>query len=251
MISIGDVDAVIFDTDGVVTDTARLHAAAWKTVFDSFLHGWSTAFGKQYRPFDVLADYLRYVDGKPRFDGVRDFLAARGVHADDIAVAEIARRKDALYLEQVRQVGVTVFPSAVALARFLRRRHIRTAVVSASRNCAEVLTRSGVSDLFDLRVDGVDSARLGLAGKPDPALFQEAARRLGVAPQKTAVIEDAVAGVAAGRRGGFGLVIGVVSGVDRDGQARALYDSGADLVVADLAELTADGSDREPMAADL
>jgi beta-phosphoglucomutase family hydrolase len=247
MIPLGETDAVIFDTDGVVTDTARLHAAAWKVVFDSFLRGWSIAFGEKYHPFDAHADYLRFVDGKPRMDGVRAFLTARGVHADDRAFAEIAGRKDALYMDQVRHGGVVAFPSAVALALALRRRHIRTAVVSASRNCAEVLSRAGVSALFDVRVDGIDSARLGLAGKPDPALFLEAARRLGVPPRRAAVIEDALAGVAAGRRGGFGLVIGV----DRNRQARALYDSGADVVVADLAELTPDGSDREPMAADL
>jgi beta-phosphoglucomutase family hydrolase len=245
MIAIGDVDAVIFDTDGVVPDTARLDAAAWRQVFDRFLGGWSTAFGVQHRPFDAHADYLRYIDGKPRLDGVRDFLTARGIHADDHAIAEIALRKDTLYIDQVRYTGVTAFPSAITLARALRRRHIRTAVVSASRNCAEVLARAGVSHLFDLRVDGVDAARL--AGKPDPALFLEAAHRLGVAPQRAAVIEDALAGVAAGRRGGFGLVIGV----DRGGQARALYDNGADIVVTDLTELTADRSDREPMATDL
>jgi beta-phosphoglucomutase family hydrolase len=247
MIPLGEVDAVIFDTDGVVTDTARLHAAAWKVVFDAFLRGAAEASGTEYRPFDVGADYLRYVDGKPRSAGVRDFLAARGVPADDRAVAELAGRKDALYLDQVRHGGVVAFSSSVALIRALRRRHIRTAVVSASRNCAEVLARAGVSDLFDVRVDGVESARLGLAGKPDPALFLEAARRLGVDPRKAAVVEDALAGVAAGRHGGFGLVIGV----DRNGQRRALLDGGADIVVADLAELTTDGSDREPLAADL
>jgi beta-phosphoglucomutase family hydrolase len=247
MIPLGEVDAVIFDTDGVVTDTARLHAAAWKVVFDAFLRDRAAASGAEYRPFDEHADYLAYVDGKPRSAGVRDFLGARGVQADDRAVAELGGRKDALYLDQVRHGGVVAFPSSVVLIRALRRRHVRTAVVSASRNCAEVLARAGVSDLFDVRVDGVESARLGLAGKPDPALFLEAARRLGVAPRKAAVVEDALAGVTAGRRGGFGLVIGV----DRGGQAGALLDGGADLVVADLSELTTDGSDREPLAADL
>lgn len=246
MIPISDIDAVIFDTNGVITDTAKLHAAAWKTVLDSFLRGWSSAFGAQYRPFDAHADYLRYVDGKPHLDGVRDFLTARGVHADDVAVVEIACRKDVLYLDQIRRLGMVVFPSAVALARTLRRRHIPTAVVSPSRNCAEVLRLVGVADLFDVRVDGL-SARLGLAGKLDPALFLEAARRLGVVAGRATVIEDSLAGVAAARRGGFGLVVGV----DRGGQARALYDGGADVVVTDLAALAGDGSDHEPMAADL
>ncbi|MGI8334296.1 HAD family hydrolase [Actinomadura scrupuli] len=247
MIRLSEVEAVIFDTDGVVTDTARLHAAAWKVVFDAFLRGRAIAAGTEYRPFDEHADYLRYVDGKPRSEGIRDFLTSRGVQAGGRAVAEMGDRKDALYMDQVRHGGVVAFPSSVALVRALRSRHVRTAVVSASRNCAEVLSRAGVSGLFDVRVDGVESARLGLAGKPDPALFLEAARRLGVPPERTAVVEDALAGVSAGRRGGFGLVIGV----DRNGQAPALLASGADLVVADLSELTSDGSDREPLAADL
>lgn len=242
VIRLDRVRTVIFDTDGVVTDTARVHAAAWKRVFDAFLRARAAELGEELRPFDVRADYLRYVDGKPRLDGVRSFLASRGIALPEDAPADDPRRetvralgarKDAYFLDQVRRYGVAAFPSTVALVRELRRRGARTAAVSASRNCARVLAAAGVAGMFDARVDGVDAARLGLPGKPDPALFLEAARRLGVPPERAAVVEDAFAGVEAGRRGGFGLVVGV----DRGGQRDALYARGAGVVVADLDEL--------------
>lgn len=251
VVPVDRIDAVIFDTDGVITDTARVHAAAWKSVFDSFLRARAARLGEPFRPFDVRDDYLAYVDGRPRMDGVRAFLAARRIALpsdgpDDVA-NELARRKDAMFLDQIRRYGVAAFPSTVALVHELRRRRVRTAAVSASRNCAEVLRRAGVADMFDVRVDGIDAARLGFPGKPDPELFLEATRRLGVPPRRTAVIEDALAGVTAGRRGGSGLVIGV----DRGGHATALRASGADLVVADLADLRVARREHESMAARL
>ncbi|MEV5892375.1 HAD family hydrolase [Nonomuraea fuscirosea] len=232
--------AVVFDTDGVVTDTARVHAAAWKHVFDRFLRGRSA-------PFDVRADYLRHVDGRPRLDGIRTFLASRGITLPEggpgdepgaPTVHGLSLAKNALFVRQVTEDGVAAFPSTVALVHELRRRGCRTAVVSASRHCRLVVGSAGLIHLFDVVVDGEDSARLGLPGKPDPALFLEAARRLEVPPSEAVVVEDALPGVEAGRRGGFGLVVGV----DRTGsQAAELRHAGADVVVPDLAGLDVAG----------
>jgi beta-phosphoglucomutase family hydrolase len=213
------IDAVIFDLDGVVTRTARLHAQAWQAAFDPI-------------PFNPVADYLRHVDGRPRLEGVRSFLAARGIAATEQEVRAIGERKNALFLERLRE-GVEVYQSTLALIHALRRRGVRTAVVTASRNGEAVLRAADAQDLFDVRVDGNDAARLGLAGKPAPDTFLHAARELGVAPVRAAVVEDALAGVEAGRAGGFGAVIGV----DRAGQAAALREHGATHVVRDLAEL--------------
>lgn len=259
VIPLDRIAAVIFDTDGVITDTARVHAAAWQAVFDEFLRARADRLGERFVPFDIRADYLRYVDGKPRRDGVRDFLRSRhidlpegetpadgapgaGPEGDTGAetgetIAGLAARKDARFLARLRRDGVAAFPQAVTLLGELRRRGARTAAVSASRHAAEVLDRSGVAGLFDLRVDGIDTARLGLPGKPHPGLFLEAARRLRVAPERAAVVEDALAGVSAGSRGGFGLVIGL----DRTGGGRDLREHGADIVVADLADLAVTG----------
>lgn len=224
-----DIDAVIFDLDGVVTRTARVHARAWKETFDPYLE----ALGE--RPFDAVSDYRRYVDGKPRRDGVRSFFAARGIPASEARVARIAAKKDAMFTEALRRDGIEVFESSVAFIGRLRKRGVKTAVVSASRNCAAVLEAAGIADLFDARVDGNDAARLKLAGKPAPDTFLRAAEELGVAPSRAAVVEDALAGVEAGRRGGFAVVIGV----DRAHQAPALRAHGATRVVRDLAELEA------------
>ncbi|MBN6054318.1 HAD-IA family hydrolase [Nonomuraea sp. RK-328] len=239
-IDLATVHAVVFDTDGVVTDTARVHAAAWKHVFDAFLRGRSA-------PFDVRDDYLRHVDGRPRLDGVRTFLASRGITLpegspddgpDAVTVHGLGLAKDALFVAEIGRHGVAAFPSTVALLHELRRRGCRTAVVSASRHCRAMVASAGLTHLFDVVVDGVDSARLGLAGKPDPALFLEAARGLGTPAGRTAVVEDALPGVEAGRRGGFALVVGV----DRSGErAAALRAAGADAVVEDLAELSVTG----------
>jgi len=232
--------AVIFDTDGVVTDTARVHAAAWKHVFDGVLRGRSA-------PFDIRDDYLRHVDGRSRLDGVRMFLASRGITLPEggpgdepgaPTVHGLAMAKDALFVAEIAQHGVTAFPSTVDLLHELRRRGCRTAVVSASRHCRVVVTSVGLMRLFDTVVDGNDSARLGMPGKPDPALYLEAARRLEVAAGDTAIVEDALPGVEAGRRGAFGLVIGVDRGRS---QEAAMRRAGADVVVPDLAELSVTG----------
>ncbi|ACZ87633.1 HAD family hydrolase [Streptosporangium roseum] len=236
--------AMIFDTDGVITDTARVHAAAWKRVFDTFLRERAERSGERFRPFDTGEDYLRHVDGKSRADGVRGFLDSRGIAADPGTVADLASRKDASFLAEIHEYGVVPFPATAELVGELRRRGVRTAAVSASRNCAEVLRAAGVTDLFDIRVDGVDAVRLGLAGKPDPALFLQAARQLAVKPGEAAVVEDSLAGVQAARAGRFGVVIGV----DRRGNGGSLRAAGADLVVADLAQLHLHGRRREPLA---
>jgi beta-phosphoglucomutase family hydrolase len=219
------IDAVIFDLDGVVTRTARVHAAAWKETFDPLL----ARLGQP--PFES-ADYLRHVDGKPRLDGVRAFLEARGIPAPEDEVRALGERKNARFLAQLAG-GVEAYASSVACIRALRRRGVRTAVVTASRNGDAVLRAAGLTGLFDARVDGNDAARLGLAGKPAPDTFLHAAAMLGVPPARAAVVEDALAGVAAGRAGAFAAVIGV----NRADEADALRAYGATLVVRDLAEL--------------
>jgi beta-phosphoglucomutase family hydrolase len=236
------IRALIFDMDGVITNTATAHAAAWKRLFDEFLHAHAARTGEPFEPFDIDSDYRRYVDGKPRYDGVRSFLEARGIElpwgdpADPPAretICGLGNRKNTYFLEHLRAYGAKAYPSTVALVREARARGAGTAAISASKNMSEVLRAAGVADLFDVTVDGVVADQLGLPGKPDPAVFQEAARRLHVDPSRAAVFEDALAGVEAGRRGGFGLVIGL----DRAGHADALLAAGADLVVPDLAEL--------------
>jgi alpha,alpha-trehalase len=242
------VDAVIFDTDGVVTRTATVHAAAWTRTFDEYLRGRAGATGAPFVPFSA-EDYVRHVDGRSRYDGVAAFLASRGIRLprgepgdprDRETVCGLGNRKNEHFLTQVREHGVEPFASTLALARRLQQRAIRTAVVSASESCATVLAAAGATELFDVRVDGLDAASLGLASKPDPALFLEAARRLGTDPATTAVVEDALAGVEAGRRGDFGLVVGV----DRTGHAEDLAEHGADVVVPDLAYLDFDEEGR-------
>ncbi len=237
-------DAVLFDKDGVLTETATLHAEAWKWTFDDFLRLRAETSGEQVERFDVEDDYRRYVDGKPRYDGVRSFLASRGIELAEgdptdppIAntVAGLGNRKNELVVELIETEGVRAFPGSVRLVEDVRSRGIRTAVVSSSANCRAVLRSAGIDHLFDTQVDGIVAAELGLPGKPAPDTFLHAARSLKVAPQRAVVVEDALAGVEAGRAGGFGLVIGV----DRLNQAQALRDHGADLVVADLGELVA------------
>lgn len=237
-----DYDAVLFDLDGVLTRTASVHAAAWKKLFDGVLEQRATKAGAPFVPFDIENDYPRYVDGKLRYDGVADFLESRGIalplgapeDGPDIqSVHALGSLKDRYFLAQLKQQGVEPYAPAIALVRKLRAREIKTAVVSSSRNCAVVLEAAGIADLFDARVDGKDITRLGLEGKPAPDAFLEAARRVGAEPSRATVVEDAIAGVAAGRAGSFGCVIGV----DRRGHAQALRDAGADVVVMDLAEV--------------
>jgi alpha,alpha-trehalose phosphorylase len=216
-------DAVLFDLDGVLTSTTPLHAACWKRAFDEVLP----------EPFDVERDYLAHVDGKPRLDGVRDMLRARGIDPDPDVVRSIADRKQALVEHALATYGVSAFPGSVRWVRQLRGEGVQTAVVSASANCRAVLRAAGIADLFDVTVDGSDVRRLGLRGKPAPDGFLAAAACLSVSPGRSVVVEDALAGVTAGRGGDFGLVIGVARGTS----AAALRDAGADIVVDDLEEM--------------
>jgi len=223
--------AAIFDMDGVVTRTATLHAAAWKALFDDFLEKRGGAF----EPFDERAEYRSYVDGKPRIEGVRSFLRARGISLPEDEEQALAARKDALFARRLREQGVETFDSTVRLIEDLRGRRVKTGVVTSSRHGREVLHAAGIAGLFDARLDGIDLRERGLKGKPDPQMFLKCAEALGTAPGRAIVFEDAVAGVQAGRRGDFGLVVGV----DRGGNEAALRAAGADLVVRDLAELDA------------
>jgi alpha,alpha-trehalase len=232
----GRYDAVVFDLDGVITDTAAVHLRAWRRLFDEFLtarHGRpGEEPGEDLHPF-TDDDYRRYVDGKPRYDGVRSFLVARGIDLGMGAIRSLGDRKDGYFGALLERDGVRVFDGTVRLVDDLARAGIATAVISASRHCAEVLTAARLADRFDVRVDGVVADELGLPGKPDPAVFLLAARRLGVQPRRTVVVEDALAGVRAGQVGGFGLVIGV----DRTGHGAELLANGAGVVVRDLAEV--------------
>jgi beta-phosphoglucomutase family hydrolase len=234
--------ACLFDLDGVLTQTAKLHAAAWKQTFDEYLQQRSRATGEPFVPFDSARDYERYVDGKLRVDGVRSFLASRGIHLaegqegdppDADTVHGVAARKDAIFVQLLRQTPVAPFDGSVRYVRAVRQAGLRTAVVSSSKHCREVLVSAGIADLFDAAIDGIVATREHLAGKPAPDTYLAAARALGVAPAHAAVFEDALAGVEAGRAGHFGHVVGV----DRLGQADQLCRHGADVVVSDLAAL--------------
>jgi beta-phosphoglucomutase family hydrolase len=237
-----DYDAVLFDLDGVLTRTASVHAAAWKKLFDGFLKERATHAGEPFVPFDVDADYPRYVDGKPRYDGVAAFLESRGIELPLGApedgpqvqsVCALGNLKDRYFLQHLEQHGVELYEASIALVRTLRAQEIKTAVVSSSDNCAAVLEAAGIAQLFDARVDGIDVTRLVLKGKPAPDAYIEAARRVGAEPSRAVVVEDAIAGVEAGHAGRFGCVIGV----DRSGHAQALRDVGADVVVTNLAQV--------------
>jgi len=232
----------LFDLDGVLTKTAKVHDAAWKQMFDDFLRDWSRRTGQPFVPFDPVADYDKYVDGKPRLDGTRSFLASRGIELPDGSeddppqaqtVHGLSNRKNQIVLERIRTDGVEAYEGSVRYVRAVRDAGLRRAVVSSSANAHDVLVAAGIEDLFEVRIDGVVAEREHLHGKPAPDTFLAGARALGLEPRAAAVFEDALAGVAAGRAGGFGCVIGV----DRVGQADELREHGADVVVADLAEL--------------
>ncbi len=236
------IRACLFDLDGVLTQTAKIHAAAWKEMFDAFLRERAAQTGESFEPFDPVADYDEYVDGKPRYDGVRSFLAARGIALpegtpddppDAATVHGLGNRKNELVLAMIERQGVEVYEGSVRYVRAVRDAGLGRAVVTSSANADEVLAAAGIDDLFDVRIDGVVAAREHLEGKPAPDTFLAAARALEVAPDRAAVFEDALAGVAAGRAGRFGLVVGV----DRVGQADELREHGADVVVGDLSEL--------------
>ena len=236
------IAACLFDLDGVLTRTAELHAAAWKQTFDAFLQ--TRAAGGSAVPFDSVADYDAYVDGKPRADGVRSFLASRGIELPEGSPADpssaetvhgLGRRKKELVHELMAQHGVAAYEGSVRFLEAVQEAELGRALVTSSEDADAVLRAAGLEGAFDVQVDGVVAHELGLAGKPAPDVFLEAARRLGVAPEQAAVFEDALAGVAAGRAGGFGLVVGI----DRAGQTAELRSRGADVVVGDLAELIA------------
>ncbi len=241
-----DVDAVIFDLDGVLTSTAQLHAAAWKAVFDEFLQRWAQRSARTFQPFNMVADYLDYVDGRPRDDGIRSFLRARGIslpegseHYPDDAdtVYALGERKTRLFLQALEK-GIDPAPGAQALLRRLRQAGIKTAVGSSSKNTTAILHAAGLKEHFDACVDGLDAEALKLPGKPDPALFLETARRLGVQPSRATVFEDALAGVEAGKRGHFGWVVGI----DRGQQGVELRQHGADVVIKSLQEVHVEGN---------
>lgn len=245
-------DAALFDLDGVVTDTASVHRRAWKLLFDDVLESRPYSASENHEPF-TDDDYVKYVDGKARLDGVTDFLASRGITlprgdeadpADAATVVALGNRKNEYYLAALDDQQPVVFPSTVALIRSLQAAGVRTAVFSASRNCERVLDSAGLGDLFPERVDGTVAAELGLAGKPDPATLLEAARRLGAQPDRTLVVEDAAAGVEAARRGAFCLIVGI----DRSGIGQDLRTSGADIVVADLQEVAIGPRPRPPLS---
>ncbi|MCT7355913.1 beta-phosphoglucomutase family hydrolase [Streptomyces sp. 15-116A] len=236
--------ACLFDLDGVVTRTAVVHAAAWKETFDAFLR---ERDGADFRPFDD-GDYGRYVDGRPRADGVRTFLASRGIELPEGAPGDpphaptvhgLGNRKNELLLEKIRTGGVEAYDGTLRYIERVRARGLRTAIVSSSANCRDVLRSIGAEDLFDVRIDGVVAAERGLPGKPRPDTFLAAARELGVEPARAAVFEDALSGMDAGRAGRFGYVVGV----DRAGRREELYAHGADIVVTDLAELGVPGTE--------
>jgi beta-phosphoglucomutase family hydrolase len=226
------ITTCLFDLDGVITQTAKLHAAAWKEMFDDFLRGRSEEAGEPFEEF-TPADYDRYVDGRPRLDGVRTFLAARGIEQDDELVRRLGDRKNDLVLQLIRERGVEVYDGSIDFVKEAQREGLRRAVVSSSANTREVLKSVGIEDLFEAVVDGIVAQRDGLPGKPAPDTFVAGARALGAEPPQAVVFEDALAGVEAGRAGGFGYVVGV----DRTGQRDALADHGADIVVDDLSEL--------------
>jgi beta-phosphoglucomutase family hydrolase len=235
-------DAVLLDLDGVLTATAKLHAAAWKQTFDEYLRYRAETRKETFVPFDIGEDYRQYIDGKPRFDGVKSFLTSRGIDLpygdpSDPPTAEticgIGNKKNELVNEIMAREGVEAYPGSVRAVTYWKDRGYKTAVVSSSNNCEAVLKAARIESLFEVRVDGLTATALHLAGKPEPDTFLEAARQLGVEAKRSIVVEDALAGVQAGKRGGFGLVIGVA----RTGNAAPLKEHGADVVVGDLAEL--------------
>ncbi|MFI5494429.1 beta-phosphoglucomutase family hydrolase [Actinoplanes sp. NPDC051859] len=236
------VTACLFDLDGVLTQTALVHNAAWKSTFDAYLQRWAAQTGQPFVPFDPGPDYHLYVDGRQRADGVRTFLASRGITLpegqptdgpDEETVNGIGNRKNLLVLQKIQEGAVQVYPGSVDYLRAAETAGLRRAVVSASANCKDVLEAAKIDGYLEVRVDGVTARTENLPGKPAPDTFLLGAKLLGVPPENCAVFEDALAGVAAGKAGGFGIVVGV----DRVGQADALREHGADIVVQDLAEL--------------
>lgn len=239
-------DAAVFDLDGVVTFTARVHAAAWKELFDQYLRAHSAHTGQPFRPFDADADYRAYVDGKPRYDGVRSFLASRGIHLpegtpsdspEQETVCGLGNRKNGLFVAKVQEMGVDVDHAAVRFIRDLLDHGIRVGLASSSKNAVPILERVGLLNLFEAIVDGVVSEKLALKGKPQPDIFLKCLELMGGRdPRRAMVVEDAISGVQAGRAGGFGLVLGV----DRANDSGELLSHGADWAIRDFSEVNAE-----------
>jgi HAD superfamily hydrolase (TIGR01509 family) len=253
--SLGRLDAVLFDMDGVVTETAEAHAETWAHLFDQVLFARAAATGEAFVPFDARRDYRKFVDGKPRHDGIRSFLRSRDVELPEgapgdppeaLTVFGLGARKQRDFERWLEAHPVRAYQGTLELIDQLVARGVKTAVFSSSKNMRAILRSAGVADTFEATVDGNDLEALGIPGKPDPAMLLEAAARLGVHPSRAGVVEDALSGVEAGARGGFAFVIGV----DRDGRREALKEAGADLVVRDLGELRLDRSGRIVAAPD-
>ncbi len=234
--------AVIFDLDGVITNTAKVHAMAWKAMFDEFLMDYGRETGRRFSEFDHESDYLTYVDGKPRYQGVQSFLLSRNIHLpfglpadymEELTICGLGNRKNAKFNEILAVRGVEVFSSSVELLKELKNAGIKTAVASSSKNCKPVLERAGLLHFFEVRVDGEISAERGLKGKPEPEIFFESVRELGVTPAESIIIEDAVSGVEAGTKGKFGLVLGIA----RENNEKELKNAGAHYIVTDLSEI--------------
>ncbi len=237
------IHAVIFDMDGVVTQTANVHAIAWKRMFDDYLRERAKREGGEFIPFDDDLDYNEYVDGKPRNDGIKSFLESRDIHiplgsagdsADTESIWGLGTKKNKYFLDHLKEHGIQPYETTVELIKELKNNCVKVAIISSSKNCKNVLEGAGVLDLFEARVDGVYSETHHIKGKPAPDIFLEAAKQLGVEPKHSVVVEDAISGVQAGSRGDFALVIGV----DRVGQEEALKENGADVVVKDLGEVS-------------
>lgn len=236
------ISACLFDLDGVLTQTAKVHAEAWKQTFDEYLRRRADRGDEPFREFDKISDYDEYVDGRPRYDGVRSFLASRQIKLPEgdptdlpskETICGIGNRKNDLVLRLIAERGVEPYDGSVAYVKAARQQGLRRAVVSSSANCKDILVAAGIDELFEVRIDGIVADEQHLRGKPAPDTFLAGARALGVEPARAVVFEDALAGVQAGREGGFGYVVGV----DRVGQAAALREHGASVVVTDLGEL--------------
>jgi beta-phosphoglucomutase family hydrolase len=234
--------AVIFDLDGVITKTALVHSAAWREMFNDYLKYREKKYGEPFREFTHVNDYLPYIDGKLRYEGIKSFLESRGIRipygdpSDDPGqetICGLGNKKNNFFNRVLKRDGVEIYESTVTFIRKLRNEKIKTGVASSSKNCRAVLERAGILGLFDTRVDGDVSTRIGLKGKPEPDIFIKACENLGSSPDFTVIVEDAVSGVQAGRNGGFGLVIGIA----REGNSDELKKNGADIVVKDISEL--------------
>jgi beta-phosphoglucomutase family hydrolase len=234
--------AVIFDLDGVITKTALVHSAAWREMFNEYLKFREGKYGERFYEFTHNKDYLPYIDGKTRYDGVKSFLESRGIiipfgdPADDPGketICGLGNKKNSFFNKVLERDGVEVYDSTVTLIKQLRNENIKTGVASSSRNCKAVLERAGILGLFDTRVDGEVSAQLGLKGKPEPDIFVKACEFLETSHDLTVIVEDAVSGVQAGRNGNFGLILGIA----RENNADELKKNGANIVVEDISEL--------------